>query len=259
MANHLHRVAILSRNLTFDRSWDTALVLDEDEAGVIDAEPAAAFVEGLPALSLRPARPRAKRRDRQPRRIASQGPPGRPGAIHERRADPDRHDGRTRLALPRRRVSPPGHQPILDQTRRRRTEQGRHRQDTWSPARNRSNSSALRQSTGGTSTCCNDWRRSTLETTSPISRRRPWTVSSKPTTAFTRRHSSSTRATASRPSSREARTSPAQRGARTSSSMLFSTAQLLPAASRRCLNGSPEAPGLSRILEEYTRHRRGGG
>lgn len=55
--NHLHRVAILSRNLTFDRSWDTALVLDENETGVINAEPAAAFVEGLPALSLRPLAP----------------------------------------------------------------------------------------------------------------------------------------------------------------------------------------------------------
>lgn len=32
----LHRVVILSRNLTLDRSWDTALVLDEDEAGTID-------------------------------------------------------------------------------------------------------------------------------------------------------------------------------------------------------------------------------
>ena len=52
--NYLHRVVILSRNLTLDRSWDTALVLDEDDEGVIDAAPAAAFVDGLPGLSLRP-------------------------------------------------------------------------------------------------------------------------------------------------------------------------------------------------------------
>jgi len=26
----LHRVIVLSRNMTFDRSWDTALILDED-------------------------------------------------------------------------------------------------------------------------------------------------------------------------------------------------------------------------------------
>jgi hypothetical protein len=54
---HLHRVVILSRNLTFDRSWDTALVLDEDPDGVIDAAPAAAFVKGLPALALGPLAP----------------------------------------------------------------------------------------------------------------------------------------------------------------------------------------------------------
>jgi hypothetical protein len=38
--NRIHRVIILSRNLTLDRSWDTALVLDEDEDGAIDAAPA---------------------------------------------------------------------------------------------------------------------------------------------------------------------------------------------------------------------------
>lgn len=50
----LHRVVILSRNLTLDRSWDTALVLDEDEDGAIDAAPAGAFVAQLPALAVRP-------------------------------------------------------------------------------------------------------------------------------------------------------------------------------------------------------------
>lgn len=50
----LHRVVILSRNLTLDRSWDTALVLDEDDEGAIDAAPAAAFVAQLPRLAVRP-------------------------------------------------------------------------------------------------------------------------------------------------------------------------------------------------------------
>lgn len=49
----LHRVVILSRNLTLDRSWDTALVLDEDDAGTIDASPAGAFVTQLPGLAVR--------------------------------------------------------------------------------------------------------------------------------------------------------------------------------------------------------------
>jgi hypothetical protein len=51
---HLHRVIVLSRNLTFDRSWDTALLLDEQEDGTIDGGPAAAFVRRLPTLALRP-------------------------------------------------------------------------------------------------------------------------------------------------------------------------------------------------------------
>lgn len=50
----LHRVVVLSRNLTFDRSWDTALVLDEQADGNIDAGPAAEFVRHLPGLALRP-------------------------------------------------------------------------------------------------------------------------------------------------------------------------------------------------------------
>ena len=49
-----HRVVILSRNLTLDRSWDTALVLEQDEAGTIDASPAGEFVAQLPALAVRP-------------------------------------------------------------------------------------------------------------------------------------------------------------------------------------------------------------
>ncbi|OBI55661.1 hypothetical protein A5667_23165 [Mycolicibacterium fortuitum] len=50
----LHRVIVLSRNLTFDRSWDTALILDEQDDGTIEAGPAAKFVRQLPNLALRP-------------------------------------------------------------------------------------------------------------------------------------------------------------------------------------------------------------
>lgn len=50
----LHRVVVLSRNLTFDQSWDTALVLNEAKNGSIDATPAADFLRSLPALSTRP-------------------------------------------------------------------------------------------------------------------------------------------------------------------------------------------------------------
>lgn len=49
-----HRVIILSRNMTLDRSWDTALVLDEDPEGAVDAGPAADFVRRLPDLAIRP-------------------------------------------------------------------------------------------------------------------------------------------------------------------------------------------------------------
>lgn len=52
-----HRVVVLSRNLTFDRSWDTALVLDESDDGTIDAAPAADFVRRLPGLALRGVEP----------------------------------------------------------------------------------------------------------------------------------------------------------------------------------------------------------
>ncbi|MBU8817852.1 hypothetical protein KL864_18295 [Mycolicibacterium goodii] len=52
--HQLHRVVILSRNLTLDRSWDTALILDEQEDGTIDGAPVADFVRTLPELALRP-------------------------------------------------------------------------------------------------------------------------------------------------------------------------------------------------------------
>jgi hypothetical protein len=50
----LHRVVILSRNMTLDRCWDTALVLDEEDGGEIDAAPAAEFVKRLPDLAIQP-------------------------------------------------------------------------------------------------------------------------------------------------------------------------------------------------------------
>lgn len=49
----LHRVVVLSRNLTFDKSWDTALTLDEADDGTVSAAPAADFVQALPHLAVR--------------------------------------------------------------------------------------------------------------------------------------------------------------------------------------------------------------
>ncbi|MPY12097.1 phospholipase D family protein [Arthrobacter bussei] len=49
-----HRVVVASRNLTFDSSWDTALVLDEGSHGTIEAAPAADFVSQLPTLCTDP-------------------------------------------------------------------------------------------------------------------------------------------------------------------------------------------------------------
>lgn len=50
-----HRFVCLSRNLTFDRSWDTVLRLDEDPeaGGSVDAAPVSDFLEVLPDLALR--------------------------------------------------------------------------------------------------------------------------------------------------------------------------------------------------------------
>lgn len=48
----LHRVVVASRNLTFDSSWDTALVLEEGPHGTIDAAPAAEMIDALPGLAL---------------------------------------------------------------------------------------------------------------------------------------------------------------------------------------------------------------
>ncbi|MGI8888501.1 MAG: phospholipase D family protein [Nocardioidaceae bacterium] len=51
----LHRCLCLSRNLTFDKSWDTAVRLDEQPGGKgeIKGKPLAAFVGALPELATR--------------------------------------------------------------------------------------------------------------------------------------------------------------------------------------------------------------
>lgn len=53
-----HRCLVLSRNLTFDQSWDTILVLDQPAPGewakTIDGAPLGRFVAGLPGLAVRP-------------------------------------------------------------------------------------------------------------------------------------------------------------------------------------------------------------
>ena len=57
----LYRVLVLSRNLTFDRSWDTILVLDGElqdrKLAIADSKPLAAFVAALPSFALAPLSP----------------------------------------------------------------------------------------------------------------------------------------------------------------------------------------------------------
>lgn len=53
--HYLHRVLVLSRNLTFDRSWDTLLQLDESETdteSALEVEPLVRFVRELPRLAV---------------------------------------------------------------------------------------------------------------------------------------------------------------------------------------------------------------
>ena len=54
----MHRMVCLSRNLTFDRSWDTVLVLDQHDEdsseAQIDTEPLVRFLGELPQLVTRP-------------------------------------------------------------------------------------------------------------------------------------------------------------------------------------------------------------
>lgn len=54
--SYQHRVLCLSRNLTFDRSWDTMLRLDEDASAASppDTEPLTNFLAALPSLAVRP-------------------------------------------------------------------------------------------------------------------------------------------------------------------------------------------------------------
>ncbi len=56
--NTSHRLVCLSRNLTFDRSWDTVLVLDEHDGSSDDAHiattPLVRFLDELPTLTTRP-------------------------------------------------------------------------------------------------------------------------------------------------------------------------------------------------------------
>lgn len=49
-----HRVVVGSRNLTLDSSWDTALILDEEPDGAIDATPAAEAVVAVSGMVLDP-------------------------------------------------------------------------------------------------------------------------------------------------------------------------------------------------------------
>ncbi|QDQ93991.1 hypothetical protein FND50_26640 [Rhodococcus sp. WB9] len=53
---YLHRFLCSSRNLTFDASWDTLLVLDEEETAldIVDPTPLADFLTALPALAVTP-------------------------------------------------------------------------------------------------------------------------------------------------------------------------------------------------------------
>lgn len=60
-AGKLHRVLVLSRNLTFDDCWDTVLRLDEREearaGSAPDTEPLVTFLCALPRLAIRPMTP----------------------------------------------------------------------------------------------------------------------------------------------------------------------------------------------------------
>lgn len=51
---YVHRLLVLSRNLTRDASWDTIAQLDEDPAGKIDGGPAADLLRELPHIAVRP-------------------------------------------------------------------------------------------------------------------------------------------------------------------------------------------------------------
>lgn len=93
------RLLCSSRNLTFDRSWDTLLVLDGTvtDARVPASEPLAGFIEALPALAVTPPPPRiiedVESLAADARRVRFEAPPdlelaafhpmGLPGRRHE--------------------------------------------------------------------------------------------------------------------------------------------------------------------------------
>lgn len=52
VGRHQHRILVLSRNLTFDTSWDTVLRLDETVDGPADAGSVADLIERLPDLDV---------------------------------------------------------------------------------------------------------------------------------------------------------------------------------------------------------------
>ena len=90
--NRIHRVIILSRNMTLDRSWDTALVLDEEQDGAIDAAPAADFVRRLPTLAL-PGLSAGRAAEIEELAVVAEHRPARcTEPVHSRRVAPHRDD-----------------------------------------------------------------------------------------------------------------------------------------------------------------------
>ena len=56
----MYRLLVLSRNLTFDRSWDVALALDGEllpRRTVANSRPLSDFVAALPAMARRAGQP----------------------------------------------------------------------------------------------------------------------------------------------------------------------------------------------------------
>jgi hypothetical protein len=55
LGTYRHRMVVLSRNVTFDKSWDIAITLDEDpDSAFPPARDAGDFIASLPALAVRP-------------------------------------------------------------------------------------------------------------------------------------------------------------------------------------------------------------
>ena len=234
-------------------------MLDEDEAGVIDAAPAAEFVRRLPALSLRPLLDRTRSAEIADLAASlSQVTLGRPGPFTSGELHPDRASTDERVwPFPDAGRRLLADQPVPDQAGRRATAQDRHRPDAGIPCRVARAGRVAEHSTGGTSTCCNDWPRSTPATTSPRLATAARRVPRERTTDCTPRHSSSTSTGGqSMIVTGSANLTSADVGHATSSSTLCCIGPTSACGVEAVLNGSPEAPGLSRILEEYTRHRR---